>query len=123
MTSELSKSHAIQAYAVAKGFDWDEVQPVIDKVREELDEVQEAIAEGDGEHIMEEMGDVLFCAVNLARKLGIDSEQALKAANAKFERRFKQVEVYAAQDGNRLEDMTLEEMEVLWQNAKRTENR
>jgi len=123
MTSELNKAHTIQAYAVAKGFDWDDVQPVIDKVREELDEVTEAIAENDAAHIKEEMGDVLFCAVNLARKLGINSDEALSAANAKFEKRFAQVEAFAREDGNRLEDMTLDEMEKLWQKAKQREHK
>ena len=119
--SALSQSNAIQAYAVKRGFDWDEVSQVLEKLREEVQEIEDAIAEGDAQHILEEMGDVLFCAVNVARKLGIDSEDALLRANKKFERRFSLVEQYAEQQGNMLEEMTLEEMEKLWQKAKQAE--
>lgn len=123
MTSNLAKAHAVQDYAVAKGFDWDEVQPVIDKVREELDEVQEAVDKNDAQHILEEVGDVLFCAVNLARKLGLDSDEALRLANTKFEKRFAQVEAYAVEAATPLEELSLEQMEKLWQKAKRTEHK
>src|SRR5690606_20128543 len=92
----------------------------LDKLREEADELREAIAAGQSEAATEEeLGDLLFATVNLARHLGIDPERALRRANDKFAARFRHIEHSLAARQRRLEDAGLEEMETLWQEAKR----
>jgi ATP diphosphatase len=117
----LSRAAKLQKRASQVGFDWADALPVVDKVREELDEVLEAMAGGDTEAQAEEVGDLLFVAVNLARKLKVDPETALRAANAKFERRFRYIETALRDQGRTLEDSNLEEMDELWGAAKRDE--
>ena len=85
----LSRAAKLQKRAAQVGFDWPEALPVVDKVREELDEVLEAMSENDAEAVAEEIGDLLFVVTNLARHLKVDPEAALRAANGKFERRFR----------------------------------
>ncbi|HXR01412.1 MAG TPA: nucleoside triphosphate pyrophosphohydrolase [Pseudomonas sp.] len=117
----LSRAAKLQKRAAQVGFDWPEALPVIDKVREELDEVLEAMADNDGEAIGEEIGDLLFVVVNLARHLKVDPENALRAANGKFERRFRFIEQALRDTGRPIEDCTLQEMDALWGEAKRQE--
>lgn len=118
----LTRAVKIQKRVVRVGFDWPSVAPVVDQVKEELDEVVVEIEAGcDPDRLEDELGDLLFTCVNLARKLGTDPEAALKRCNAKFERRFRAIETYAAADGHALTDLTLEDMEALWVRAKKDE--
>jgi tetrapyrrole methylase family protein / MazG family protein len=103
------------------GFDWDSVEGVIDKMNEEAGELREAVGAKDAARAEEEMGDLLFAAVNLARFLHIDPEIALKKANAKFSARFRQMEKLAAERGKALADVPREEMEGFWEVAKLSE--
>jgi ATP diphosphatase len=117
----LSRAAKLQKRAAQVGFDWPEALPVVDKLREELDEVLEAMSENDAEAIAEEVGDLLFVAVNLARHLKVDPEAALRAANNKFERRFHYIEQALRDTGRRIENCSLEEMDALWGEAKKLE--
>lgn len=117
----LSRANKLQKRASQVGFDWADALPVVDKVREELDEVLEAMAGGDTAAQAEEVGDLLFVVVNLARKLKVDPETALRGANAKFERRFRYIETALRDQGRSLEGTSLEEMDELWGAAKRDE--
>jgi ATP diphosphatase len=109
--------------AARVGFDFEHAGQTADKVAEELAEVREAArgAPPNGESIFEEIGDLLFAAANLARKLEVDAEAALRAANAKFERRFRAMEALAAQRGEIFADLGLAAQERLWQEVKRGE--
>jgi ATP diphosphatase len=118
----LSRAAKLSKRAAGQGFDWPDERGVIDKIREELSEVESALAEGDRAHAQEEVGDLLFAVVNLARRLGCDPEQQLRRTNAKFERRFRHVERALAADGLFIEHASLEEMERHWQAAKQDEN-
>jgi ATP diphosphatase len=117
----LSRAAKLQKRAAQVGFDWPAALPVIDKVREELDEVLEAMADNDSEGMQEEIGDLLFVVVNLARHLKVDPENALRAANGKFERRFRFIEQALRDSARPIEDCSLEEMDALWGEAKRQE--
>ena len=103
------------------GFDWDNADGVIDKMREETAELEIALNDKDQQRIEEEMGDFLFAAVNLARFLHIDPEIALKKANAKFSRRFRAMEARARESGREFKDLPREEMEALWDATKDAE--
>jgi tetrapyrrole methylase family protein / MazG family protein len=103
------------------GFDWDSVAGVIDKMNEETGELREALGAKDAERTEEEMGDLLFAAVNVARFLHVDPEIALKKANAKFSARFRQMEKLAAERGKALADVPRGEMEGFWEAAKLSE--
>lgn len=113
----LMRAEKLQKRAARVGFDWPDVSFVYDKIAEELAEVKEA--EGDPAHVAEEIGDVLFVMANLARHYGVDPETALRGANHKFERRFAYIEQQLAAQGRACEDSTLEEMDALWNEAKR----
>ncbi len=115
----LLRSHEIGSRVAAVGFDWPTPADVVLKIEEEVRELREAVASGDRRHAGEEMGDLLFSIANLARKLGIEPESALREANEKFTRRFQAVEDAFAGDGRRMSDATLEEMESVWQSIKR----
>ncbi len=116
---EWQRALKLQKRAARVGFDWPEVQPVFAKLEEELDEVRAEFAEGaDSERMTDEIGDVLFVCVNLARHAGVDFSHALRHANAKFERRFRRMEALAAAEGGKLADRGLEEQEALWNLAK-----
>jgi MazG family protein len=117
----LAEAQQISSKAAGVGFDWSGPEQVVEKVHEELAELESARAAADGVRLEEEIGDLLFAAVNLARKLGVDAEQALRRTNAKFRRRFGVIEQTLAQQGRRLGAASLEEMEALWQQAKQTE--
>jgi len=117
----LSRAAKLQKRAAQVGFDWPDALPVVDKVREELDEVLEAMADNDAPAIADEIGDLLFVVVNLARHLKVDPETALRAANTKFERRFRFIEQALRQTHRPIENCTLEELDALWGEAKRQE--
>lgn len=103
------------------GFEWDTVDQVREKVDEEIRELYEAAGNGKQEEIEDEFGDVMFALVNYARFVDVDPEQALERTNKKFMRRFQYIEEMAAKEGRALKDMTLEEMDALWNRAKETE--
>ncbi|OCG04005.1 nucleoside triphosphate pyrophosphohydrolase [Gilliamella sp. wkB112] len=119
----LMKAEKIQKRCAAIGFDWLELKPVFDKVKEELNEVEQEISQPEQKQhkIEEELGDLFFATVNLARHLKVKSELCLQQANHKFVRRFKQVEFILKQKGYSLRDATLEEMEDAWQSVKQAE--
>ena len=117
----LMRAEKLTKRAARVGFDWPSLNEVFEKLTEEIGETQEAIAEGDQAHIEEEIGDVLFVLANLARKAKIDPEVALRSANAKFERRFRWIEEAHQRDGKTPESSSLEEMDGLWNLAKRHE--
>ena len=103
------------------GFDWDNAEGILGKMREENSELQQVIQQNDARKIEDEVGDYLFAVVNLARFLKVDPEIALKNANAKFVRRFKEMERLAAESGRKLESVPRPEMESLWETAKQNE--
>ena len=105
------------------GFDWETIDGVFDKLQEELRELQQAQTERSEQRIEEEIGDVLFAAVNLARFLKVDPEIALKRTNTKFVSRFEQMERLARESGRKLADVPREEMEQFWDRAKLSEAR
>lgn len=117
----LSRAAKLSKRAARVGFDWPDARGVVAKIREELSEVEEALAAGDREHAAEEVGDLLFAVTNLARTLKADPEQCLRATNAKFERRFRHLETALVADGVALEEAGLDLMERHWQAAKAIE--
>ena len=117
----LARAEKISRRAAAHGFDWDDAAQVVAKVREETDEVAEALAAGDPEAVSEEIGDLLFSVANLARNAGIDPETALRDGTAKFERRFAAMARHLAAAGGALGRSDLAAMEAAWQAAKRDE--
>ncbi|WP_299310556.1 nucleoside triphosphate pyrophosphohydrolase [uncultured Halomonas sp.] len=117
----LSRAAKLSKRAARVGFDWPDARGVVAKIREELDEVEEALAAGDHDHAVEEVGDLLFAVTNLARTLKADPERCLRATNAKFERRFRHVEAALAADGLAPGEADLAAMERHWQAAKRLE--
>jgi MazG family protein len=108
----------VQERAASVGFDWSEAAPVIAKLREEIEELEKALASGRRTDIAHEMGDVLFSAANVSRFLRIDADEALQLSTSKFIRRFQAMEVRVAADGKRLEAMTLDEMDAYWNRVK-----
>ncbi len=114
----LSRALKLQEKAGKVGFDWNDVRAVLEKIREEIIEVEAEIAEGSALALSNEVGDLLFAAVNLARHLKVDPEAALRSANAKFERRFAHIEHRLAEGGQTPESASLDEMERLWLEAK-----
>lgn len=114
----LQRAARLQKKAAKVGFDWDTIEPVLAKVSEECQELAEARHELPQEKIEEEFGDLLFALVNCARFLNIDAEQAVQKTNRKFTNRFQYMEEKARTENKRLSDMTLEEMDVWWDEAK-----
>ena len=114
----LKRAQKLQARAARVGFDWPDAAGAMAKVREELHEVE---AESDRERLQAEVGDLLFACVNLARHLDVGAEEALAAASRKFERRFGHIEDRLREHGLRPEEVDLERLEALWQDAKRAE--
>jgi len=113
---ELKRAHKIQKRVAKIGFDWHDVSQVWDKINEERAEVLQAAESGDLHHLQEELGDLLFAVVNLTRHYGVDADQALRLANLKFERRFRHLEANAEHP---LSQYSLEQLEELWQKAKK----
>jgi len=119
---EWQRALKLQKRASTVGFDWSEPAPVLDKLREEIDEVRAELAAGvDHARLADEIGDVLFVGVNLARLTRVDYSAALRGANAKFERRFRRMEALDAADGTRLDGLTLAEQDAYWDKAKAEE--
>ncbi|MDD3115421.1 MAG: nucleoside triphosphate pyrophosphohydrolase [Anaerovibrio sp.] len=114
----LMSAQKLQGKAAKVGFDWQEAEPVWEKIQEELQELREAVAENDSGHIQEELGDVLFSIVNLSRFLKTDSEMALLASNKKFRQRFAFVEETVRRQGGRWQDFSLEQLDGFWNEAK-----
>lgn len=114
----LSRAAKLQKRAANVGFDWADATPVVAKIQEELDEVREAMANGQAAQVAEEVGDLLFVMVNLARHLQVDAEDALRQANAKFERRFRFIEEALKAQDRSPQEASLEEMDALWDAAK-----
>ena len=123
---EWQRALKLQKRASHVGFDWNDPRPVLDKLAEEIEEVRHELdhaADGavDRARLTDEVGDVLFVGVNLARLAGVDYSAALRGANAKFERRFRRMETLAAADGRRLADLPLAEQDAYWDRAKAEE--
>lgn len=118
----LVKAMRLQEKAKQVGFEWENKEQVWEKVKEEEAELQEAIATGEQQKIEEEFGDLLFSLVNFARFLNIDAENALEVTNKKFIRRFTQMETAAQDTGKPLAEMTLDEMDAIWNRIKRQQD-
>lgn len=118
----LTRAVKLQAKASTVGFDWNDARLVLAKIREEADEIEAALnANAPHEEVAGEVGDLLFAVANLARHLDADPEAALRKTNAKFERRFAYIEAELATRGRSLNDATLDEMDALWNEAKKTD--
>ena len=117
-----TRATQLQNRAAQAGFDWPHINQVMDKLAEEMQEIHVEINQGaDQERMEDEIGDLLFVGINLARHAKVDPEAALRGANAKFERRFRRIETLLAMQGRTLPESTLEEMDALWDQAKREE--
>jgi tetrapyrrole methylase family protein/MazG family protein len=114
----LLKTLRLTEKAARVGFDWTEEQDLLEKGEEEWRELREAVADGRKERIAEELGDLLFVLANLARRQGLDPEDALRQANRKFQRRFRYIEESLGRQGLRPQDVSLQEMDALWDEAK-----
>lgn len=114
----LTRAKKLTKRAADIGFDWPDYHGVIDKIHEELDEVKEAIASSDHEHIEEEIGDLFFVVANLARHMKIDPEASIRKANRKFEARFHRMESIAKQSDEDMRQMPLNDLDQLWEQAK-----
>jgi ATP diphosphatase len=117
----LLRAVKLQKRAATVGFDWDNARKVLEKLAEESAEIVEAAESSDAAKIEEEVGDLLFVAANLARHLKVEPETALRAANAKFVRRFKSIEAALAKERRTTAEASLDEMEAFWQAAKKDE--
>lgn len=117
----LMRAAKISKKAARTGFDWPEVNAIFDKLREETGELEEAVATGNKDEVKHEIGDLLFTIVNIARFQGIDPEEALTDMLGRFVVRFNRIESGAAEQGREISDMTLEEMDAIWDEAKREE--
>ena len=117
----LLRASRLTEKAARVGFDWRRTEDVFDKIDEELGELREAVAAGDKAHIEEEIGDLLFTVANIARKVGLNAEEALQSTNRKFTRRFGSMETTVRATGRDLDQLTLEEMDALWDAAKSKE--
>jgi nucleoside triphosphate diphosphatase len=117
----LTRAVKLQEKASKVGFDWNDARLVLAKIREECDEVEEALDRDDMEHVAHEIGDVLFAVANLARHAKTDPDAALRGCNAKFERRFLYIEKELERQGRKLGEVPLAEMDALWDEAKEKE--
>jgi MazG family protein len=119
----LTRAAKLQKRAAKVGFDWRQIAPIFEKLAEEADELKaELVANAHWERIEDELGDMLFTVVNLARHTAIDPELAIRRANSKFETRFKAMESAMEQAGKNFEELSIDEMESYWQQAKLNEN-
>jgi ATP diphosphatase len=124
----LMEAHQISTKVARVGFDWTQIKDIFEKLQEEVDELREAISahadtksEADHTHVREEIGDLLFVVTNIARRLNVEPEAALKLSNRKFRRRFSHIETRLREQNRKFEATTLDELEELWQEAKRME--
>lgn len=119
----LMRAEKLAKRAARVGFDWPSPEPVLQKLQEEIRELEEAVAapERDQAHVAEELGDILFVVANLCRKLSVDPEEALRAANSKFGKRFRAMEALAAQRSQNFAALSLDEQEELWVEVKKVE--
>ncbi|PSL32057.1 nucleoside triphosphate pyrophosphohydrolase [Chitinophaga ginsengisoli] len=117
----LVKAMRLQSKAKTVGFEWDDIEQVWDKVKEEMEELHEVVQQGKPDEIEDEFGDVLFSLVNYSRFLKVDAENALERTNKKFMRRFQQMEKMATAQGKTLDEMSLTEMDGLWNEVKKSE--
>ncbi|MGO4715395.1 nucleoside triphosphate pyrophosphohydrolase [Bradyrhizobium sp. 2TAF24] len=117
----LARALELQRKASTVGFDWNDARAVLAKIREETDEIEEALDAGQSDEVAAEVGDLMFVLVNLARHVGADPDSALRGANTKFERRFAYIEQALAARGVAAADASLDEMDALWNEAKRQE--
>jgi len=114
----LRLAEEMQRRAAEVGFDWPDVQGIMEKLREEVEEVSRCTADGTRAEIIDEIGDLLFTVVNLARFLDVDSEQALSGTNAKFLRRFRKMEMLVARDGKKISSLNIDELDAYWNLVK-----
>lgn len=117
----LTEALKLQEQAARAGFDWSDPAPILDKIEEEIAELREAMAEGKPEKVSDELGDLIFALVNIGRHVKADPEDALRGTNTKFRRRFNHIETSLTENGETLQEASLERMEDLWQAAKRIE--
>ena len=117
----LVKAQRIQDKVAGVGFDWDQKEAVLEKVKEELDELRTEIDAGDSKKMEAELGDVMFSLVNYARFLKVNPENALERTNKKFIKRFNYIEEKAKKSQRKVSELSIEEMEILWQEAKKTD--
>jgi MazG family protein len=117
----LKRAQKLQKRAKNAGFDWPAAEPVLAKLKEEIKELEQAVADDSASGKAEELGDLLFTCVNLARHLEVDAEESLRAANNKFERRFNAVEQKVLASGRKVQECTLEELDKLWDQVKKEE--
>jgi tetrapyrrole methylase family protein/MazG family protein len=115
----LLRAHRIQERAARVGFDWNHLNEALPKLDEEIVEFKESLKEENAAKIEEELGDLFFTLVNISRFLGVNPDEALRKTISKFIHRFRSIEEHAENTGRSLNDMTLEEMEALWQDAKK----
>jgi ATP diphosphatase len=120
---QLIRAQKIQKRAAKVGFDWNDPFGVMIKVNEELNELEIALAEDDAQHIEDELGDLLFSMVNLARHLNIDPEHALKRCNDRFINRFHQMESAASASGKNVQNLDLDELNLLWEMVKEAQKK
>ena len=117
----LLRASRLTEKAARVGFDWRRTEDVFHKLDEEIAELHEAIASGDATQVHDEVGDLLFTIANIARKLNVNAEEALQSTNRKFTRRFGSMESQVRETGRNVHDLTLEEMDALWDEAKAAE--
>ena len=117
----LLKASRLTEKAARVGFDWRRAEDVFSKIEEEVGELREAVARGDAQDVHDELGDLLFAIANIARKLDVNAEEALQSANRKFTRRFTSMESAVRADGRNLDQLSLEQMDALWDEAKARE--
>ena len=121
--SSVLRAHRLQKRAAQVGFDWEKIEDVLVKVDEEMHELKEALKSGNREEMEEELGDIFFMLVNLSRFMKVNPEEAHRKTIGKFIRRFRYIEMKAAEQKKKLTDMTLEEMDGLWDEAKKKEGK
>ncbi len=117
----LTEALKLQERAAKVGFDWSAPEPILDKIKEEIDELRVALRDGDKTKVSDELGDLIFAVVNIGRHVKADPEQALRGTNTKFRRRFNHIETVLEAEGETLEAASLERMEEIWQAAKAIE--
>ncbi|HLD78864.1 MAG TPA: MazG nucleotide pyrophosphohydrolase domain-containing protein, partial [archaeon] len=112
------EAYQLTRKAAQVGFDWERLEDVLAKLNEEVEELREGVAANDKDRLEDEVGDLLFVAVNVARFLGLDPDLALRRTNRKFVARLREIEQELARQGKRLEDASLAEMDALWERSK-----